>query len=260
MTSCPTFDRLADAAFDGDRNALARLDAHVDACDACQAVALDDDALDGGVGDAGVASALASLGAVACPPAVVDAALRQARRSGAPDRRPLVGALVAPRRRLAVGLAAFVCALVVALVATGRFAPAPADAPPPVADASAQTPEAPAAVDLGPSDLAVATPAPEASTPTVAPDPSPAPRVRSAPRRRPAARHESDAPAPLVASVPDAMPTVAEASPSAADSAAAVAGMRLAFTLVGRARQDALDAVAPELQRPQATLASIHLL
>ncbi len=259
MTSCPTFDRLADAALGGDRAALARLDAHVDACGACQAIAFDDEALEAGVGDAAVASALASLGAVTCPPAVVDAALRQARRSGAPDRAALVGTRVAPRRRLAVSLAAVV--LLVLLVATWGLAPTSVDAPPPVADATTEAPEAPAAVDLATSGLADATP-----TPDVAPDPAPSLPVRSAPRlrsttpRRPAVRQEQDAPAPLVAAVPDAMPAGSDASPTAADSAAAVAGARLALALVVRARQDALDAVAPELQRPQATLASIHLL
>lgn len=258
--ACSTIDRLLDDALAGRPGAAERLDAHTASCAACIAEARladtpDDDLLD----------ALACLDAVPCPPAVLDAALAEARRGAhAPDR----GAARPAARRSASRRSAWVAAaaLVVAVltVAVVRMQPDAADAPR-VADAvpvaplvqtpGAETPDPPAdeTTPIAPPPSASATQeetgaseteAPGIEPPIAAPEPAPVAAPRS----------------PLPAFSPTEAPVDLAAAATPADTAAARADLQVALAILSRAHRAAEAAVSSEMRRVGAALAPTRVL
>ncbi len=227
MTACLRLDDYLDGRLsDADADAF---ETHALDCAACD-VALAD-ALD-----------LSPLGDVICPPAVVDAALRSARR--APDRAPVARRSV---RRFVWAPLALVAALAVVVGVSldrGSAPPEIAEAVEPVRPAD----EAAAATDS--NDAAPNTaPAPPPVAQAV-PDEAPAAPVRQAPRpeRRPVAAPSAPAPSSVPdAEVAEAVPTEpSDAEPSDAEIEAARQDLALAFRLVADAQSRAGDAVRAE--------------
>jgi|GEM_PF-6506908 len=241
MTYCTQFDALAEAAALGGPREARALDAHVATCAACAAEAvLADDASD-------LVDVLAPLRAEVCPPAVVTAALRDARRTARPPVRA-----ARTFSRLRVATLAFAVTLVVGLALRLSLA-SPAEVALDRTDAPALEV---ATAETGAPLVELSTPAPDApaADPTDKPDepvkvdvapPDPAPErvaAAAAPRLRPTLTS---------ATVPPPDP-----APTASDTLAAVHGLRLALAVVRDARREGLAAVAPELGRPQVALAS----
>ena len=206
-------------------------------CDVCdEALALPDE----------LSAGLRDLADCACPPAVIDAALRTARR--APDRR----AAVATRRRRGfwaapVSLVALAVALVVLLP------PAPErESRPVVTDAPAPLSES--------TRVAVATPAPDVppvlDTDEVHADEVDAADAAPVRTRRPADRTRRARPAPRA----DRPPTASAPTPSAQDQPtqaeieAATQDLALAFRLVAEAQSEARDALRDEAGELSSTL------
>ena len=205
---------------------------HTLACPACDA-ALDEAAPD-----------LSALRDVACPPEVVEAALRTARRAPAvaPDRSPAVGR---SRRRFAFVPLALAAALAVA-VGIGVTLDRGADGPPqPIAEAvtPADVPET-SATEVPPAE-----PAPPASNTTAEPEPVATPRPTPAPPPLPA-----PAPAPEPIARPsddfvaqaDPAPDTTEPEPTPEEIEAAREDLALAFHLVAEAQTQARQAVRAE--------------
>lgn len=222
MTPAPSCDRL-DAYLGGrlSPEAEAHFEAHVATCDAC---------LDTAVAD--VTDALVPLGAVACPPAVIDAALAEARRT-APDRSPARGRAFRASR-LGVGLAA-----TLALVLTALIWSLAAPEEPRVAEVR---PEATSLAPEPPSPLPPAPP-PEATDPEPMPEftAPPPPPAAPAPRRAPPPRPVEDAPPPEAAPLPEV---------AAADSVQiAREEVLLALAIVADAQDHATSAVTDGVGR-----------
>ncbi len=238
MTFCPQFDALAQSAAAGGPREAHALDVHAAACAACAAEAvLADDA-------SPLADLLAPLGAEVCPPAVVTAALREARTSVRPPARPPARA-ARSYGRLRLASLAFGVTLVAGL-GLRMAAGGPADVAVDLTDAPA--------LDVATTET-YARPV-ELATASTAEAVKPAPPVKPPP---------ADASASYVAAAPTPrlQPTLASATisppdpePTAADSAAAVDGLRLALSVLHDARREGLAAAASELGRPQVALAT----
>ncbi|PAP82212.1 hypothetical protein B1759_00190 [Rubrivirga sp. SAORIC476] len=188
---------------------------------------------------------LSPLREVACPPAVLDAALHAARR--APDRAPVASAR---RYRFRLPLVALALAAVAVLafglarvLASGAPAPVVAEQilTPPIAppgEALTPEPEAPPLADTpepaeAPELVAPSPPLPEPTAPRRAPAaPSPVPAVAPAPE-------PADAPQDAIAQR-DAQPEE-DLSPEAVE--AAQRDIALAFSLVAEAQTRAGDAI-----------------
>ena len=241
MTYCTQFDALAEAAALGGPRETRALDAHVSTCAACAAEAvLADDASD-------LVDVLAPLRAGVCPPAVVTAALRDARRTARPPVR-------AARRfaRLRVATLAFGVTLVVGLAL--RVSLAGSD------DVALGVTDAPAlevaTTETGEPLVGLTTPAtdtPSADATDKPDEPVKADPAPTAPAPERAAAEPSPRLRPTLTSATVPPP---DPAPTASDTLAAVHGLRLALAVVRDARQEGLAAVAPELGRPQVALAS----
>ncbi len=249
MTDCTRLDDYLDGRLsDADAQAF---ETHTLSCDACE-TALDATALD-----------LSPLGDATCPPAVVDAALRAARR--APDRG---AARPSGRRRSAFAGLALAAVLAVAIgVGLDRDGPTPEIAevtPPAAADAALETATSDASTpDVVPDAITDELPQPEtadASAPTPTPPASaarPAPRAAQPRAAQPRAVRPLSSPAPARAA-PEAAPApdLAQASPdqtepgetepTSAEIAAARQEIALAFRLVADAQTRAGDVVRAE--------------
>jgi len=202
---------------------------HTLACPACDA-ALDQAAPD-----------LSVLRDVSCPPEVLEAALRTARRAPAlaPDRLP--ARRHRPRRRFVVVPLALAAAVAIAVGVTwdralDDSAPAIAEAVPPAAAA----PEAPSALPEPTPPASDATAAPEPVAPAPRPEPTPAPRPTP-----PAPELTAPADDDLVAQT-GATTDPAEPEPTPEEIEAARDDLALAFHLVAEAQARAREAVRDE--------------
>ncbi|WP_420453926.1 zf-HC2 domain-containing protein [Rubrivirga sp.] len=222
MTAClPLDDYLDGRLSEADAQAF---EAHALDCAACDA------ALESSVGD------LSVLRDVSCPPAVVEAALRSARRAG--DRAPAAGRGL--RRRFVWAPLALAAALAVVVGVSLDREPVPV-----VAEATAPVAPTESAETTGDVDRAeTPVPPPEADPVAPAPRPTPAPQTPQ-PDPRPAAPQ-----APAVAPTSDiaqAVPDVPdEAEPTTDEIEAARQDLALAFRLVAEAQSRAGDAVRAE--------------
>ncbi|PAP77348.1 zf-HC2 domain-containing protein [Rubrivirga marina] len=232
---CSRLDDYLDGRLsDADAEAF---ETHTLSCSTCDA-ALDEAALD-----------LSALGAVACPPEVVEAALRTARRAPtlAPDRAPAIRQRA--RRRFSVVPLALVAAVAIAIGVTwdrGEDGPVA-----PIAEAVVPADEP----DALPAEVAPSDPAVSASDTTVEAEPliptpqpaTPAPR-RSAP---PPAPEPTALPSDDLVAQADPTPEPAEAEPAEAEPTpaeieAARDDLALAFHLVADAQTQARAAVRAE--------------
>lgn len=230
MTPCLRLDDYLDGRLS--ESETDAFEAHAVDCDACE------DALS-------LATTLAPLAAITCPPEVLDRASRIARQ--APDRAP------ARRRSRVDAWAPLALAAALAVVLAVAFWPSPGSAPAPLATAT----PAPAATPTVPDTPLTPSLVPDvdASAEDARPEVVPAPPVREGRRSRPAPPAPV-APTPEAPSqpLPDTLPDVdepgtealAEAQPTAEEVEAARRDLALAFSLVADAQNRARDAVRAE--------------
>lgn len=216
---------------------------HTATCADCDAALDDALALDG----------LATLRDVTCPPAVVTAALRQARR--APDRAAVPIARRSTSRLSLVVLAlAAAVALVVGLTRldasdTPRVAEV---VPPDLAPAEAPAPD-PEPAPFADDDTKAEAPAPgPAFEPSPTPQPAPAPPAVAPPA--PAPREVMMAPEDAVAQADGTLDESPEAAPTPEEIADAQRDLALAFSLIAEAQTRAGDALRSRTGSMSATI------
>ncbi|WP_412063164.1 anti-sigma factor family protein [Rubrivirga sp. IMCC45206] len=244
-TDCTRLDAYRDGRLaEPDAQAF---ETHAASCAACDAELLADD-----VG-------LSALADVACPPAVLDAALasvgRPSRRTG---DRAAVPASRAGRTLRRLRLVPLALAAALALSTTIWLLPRDEAPAPDIARVEAPAPEAEPSPSLASSDSSEI---PEASRPapdsTLAPAADQPPRPTPLPRPVPATTPTAPSPDLVAATEPDAdspPDEVAEPEPSPDDVAAARRDLALAFALVADAQTQARDAIRDDASALTSTL------
>lgn len=225
---CQTLDAYLDGRLsDTD---VAAFEAHLADCETCiEASAPSDD----------VGRALRSLSDVACPPAVLEGALAEARRR-APDRAalPLASRRSSRWRRVVLPLVALVAAVVLWSVL-----PSDDETPAPLATQDTETPDPEPIEDTTPPAPEIAAQQPDLPPPVIQTRPTPTPPPPPTPQRQPSQDAQPQA-------QPDVPSQVELATAVPADSVeAAKQELLVAFAIVADAQDHAADAVADGVGR-----------